>query len=220
MKPVRGSGANQSKGHVHIHSPAPELLAVLFGVMASSMLRALDSKRGRTSPTGLTPKQPSKRSSRLVTGERKKLQFSGNPSSSVWANEEERCLVRYIVNKGFTDSWPTTKRSQFWIEAANFLSKDGHTSRTSESLGGISALRERERDQRKGGEKRKGKEREREGGDRRSEMVHSGNCKQVFFLSCVHATKFHQQCPIQYLQVEVAVPVYFCDCLRSSLPPL
>ena len=113
-------------------------------VMASSILRSLDSKRGRTSPTGLTPTQPSKRSSRLVTGQRKKLQFSGSPPSSEWTKEEERSLVRYLVNKGFTHSWPTTKRSQFWIEAAKVLTEGGHTPRTSECVGIICTAREGE----------------------------------------------------------------------------
>lgn len=90
-----------------------------------------NSKRGKTSPTRFTPRQANKKASRIGT-ESKCTARSLKFDPATWTSKEEYCLVRYVINKGFTTSWPITKKHQFWDEAALFLLNDGYTQKTNE----------------------------------------------------------------------------------------
>ena len=88
--------------------------------MASKQSASTSSKRQleASSPCGLTPKSKqrarSERTKRPTETSRKKLSFdtsSSSASSNSWSEEEEACLVEYIIHKGFK-TWPTTKRPQ------------------------------------------------------------------------------------------------------------
>ena len=86
-------------------------------------------QRGR-SPTGLTTKQPEKRSrSRQKRGtpseSRKSLlpQFSqatkghktgSGSDSTAWSRKEELALVRYVMKQNYIKEWPKTKRHKLW----------------------------------------------------------------------------------------------------------
>ena len=79
------------------------------------------SKRSRSSPTGLTPRQREKRQNRqgcIESASAKKLPFATTAS---WSAVEERALVEYVMGKGFVASWPHTKRTEFWENAAKYL---------------------------------------------------------------------------------------------------
>ena len=39
---------------------------------------------------------------------------------------EERALVEYVMGKGFVASWPHTKRTEFWENAAKYLPSTYH----------------------------------------------------------------------------------------------
>ena len=102
-------------------------------------------------PTGLTPTQKAKRAlTRDVVG--KKLDFNvatvgqANTASAShasiskgvtkkvdsWSGAEEASLVDYVLRKGYTKSWPTTKAEHFWEDAKSFLHAKGYaTQRTS-----------------------------------------------------------------------------------------
>ena len=100
--------------------------------------------RSRTSPTGLTPRQASKKTyGSMIRQEKrlpgKKLQFGPVRSvpltscSQSWTKAEELGLVRFLITRGYSTAWPTTKRLQFWSDAADYLLKyHGHSVRTSE----------------------------------------------------------------------------------------
>ena len=81
-------------------------------------------KRPRGSPTGITPRQRDKRAASRLHGQgeisgRRKLAFSSvQPDLNVWTNEEELALVDYLLSKGFHESWPQTKKLDFWESAA------------------------------------------------------------------------------------------------------
>ena len=101
------------------------------------------SKRSWSSPTGLTPTQKERRQyvarpqTQSTSQPRKRLDFgestaqSSKPLSSLWSKEEEGALVDYVIRKGFVLSWPTTKKKQFWEDAALSLAPD--SKRTSKS---------------------------------------------------------------------------------------
>ena len=81
-------------------------------------------KRGRGSPTGETPKQPSKKpTSRLKqTGEQVRL-FPTVPktlSDSPWSLQEMMALVEFLLFYGFS-TWPATKNDTFWDKCADFV---------------------------------------------------------------------------------------------------
>ena len=84
-------------------------------------------KRPRGSPTGITPQQKEKRAFSRLHGQRtsrRKLAFSSvRPDLNVWTNEEEHALVDYLLSQGFRESWPQTKRLDFWEGAAHFIKK-------------------------------------------------------------------------------------------------
>ena len=91
--------------------------------LSSHLLPPAPCKRARTSPTGLTPRQASKRPSRSMISRGKKLQFgtagsdaldtSRSKSSDNWTRPEELSLVRFVIARGYSTGWPTTKRIQF-----------------------------------------------------------------------------------------------------------
>ena len=111
--------------------------------MAEFSPATASSKRARTSPTGLTPRQASKRPSRSMIRQGKKLQFGpvgsapdskpqSRSKSGAWTRAEELSLVRFLITRGYSTSWPTTKMLQFWSDATDLLKYRGHSVRTSE----------------------------------------------------------------------------------------
>ena len=86
-------------------------------------------KHPRGSPTGTTPRQRDKRAMPRLYGQenitgRRKLAFSSvQPNLNVWANEEKQALIDYLLSKGFHESWPQTKRMEFWESVALFFSE-------------------------------------------------------------------------------------------------
>ena len=84
------------------------------------------SKRSRSSPIGFTPRQREKRQNRqgsIESASAKKLSFATIAS---WSAVEERALVEYVMGKGFVASWPHTKRTEFWENAAKYLPSTYH----------------------------------------------------------------------------------------------
>ena len=100
--------------------------------------------RSRTSPTGLTPRQASKKTYGSMIRQEKRLPGKKLPFGPVrsvpltscsqsWTKAEELGLVRFLITRGYSTAWPTTKRLQFWSDAADYLLKyHGHSVRTSE----------------------------------------------------------------------------------------
>ena len=79
------------------------------------------SKHLRSSPTGLTLRQREKRQNRqgcIESASAKKLSFATTAS---WSAVEERALVDYGMGKGFVASWPRTKHTELWENAAKCL---------------------------------------------------------------------------------------------------
>ena len=91
------------------------------------------SKRVASSPTGLTPKAkqaPPKRIDKSKEKQGKKRLSFGVGTS--WSIEEEASLVEYVINNGFVDHWPASKKPQLWEGASKFVSsQSGHPPRTS-----------------------------------------------------------------------------------------
>ena len=96
--------------------------AGLAGIVRATMAE----KRPRGSPTGISPQQREKRAVSRLHGQRtsrRKLAFSSvRPDLNVWTNEEH-ALVDYLLSQGFHESWPQTKRMDFWEGAAHFVKK-------------------------------------------------------------------------------------------------
>ena len=81
-------------------------------------------KRGRSTPTGTTPKQDAKRRS---SGARRSL-FS-SPATS-WSQSEEKALVEFIMLTS-PYCWPLSMKPEYWASAAEFVHSRCGTSRTS-----------------------------------------------------------------------------------------
>ena len=94
----------------------------------------------RSSPTGITPQQPSKRKPRPKGKKKasasKRLSFcEAVPSTfgtldSARKREELRALVEFVVLHYDEDKWPHNKRDTFWNSAAEFVAERTGTSRT------------------------------------------------------------------------------------------
>ena len=63
-------------------------------------------------------------------------------SSHKWEIEEEDALVRYVIQKGHTRTWPQTKKSDYWEGAADFVASQVQdcTKRTSERYDKLSVI--------------------------------------------------------------------------------
>lgn len=94
---------------------------------------ATHSKRSRvrSSPTGFTPKQPSKKpATRLRSSTPKMLTYSSHP----WTISEDSLLVEYLLKKGYSEAWPKSHPPcvELWDGAVCYLAERGHkTKRTS-----------------------------------------------------------------------------------------
>ena len=98
-------------------------------------------KRLRSSPTGNTPRRPSKRlslRSRVLTFTEDSDSGSHSESpatcavlprtSSVggtWSDEENKALLTFLLLNRPEDSWPATKNRGFWSSAAEFVQQVG-----------------------------------------------------------------------------------------------
>lgn len=83
-------------------------------------------KRVRGSPTGVTPRQPEKRSSTLGEQSKKRLSFSyAAPTASRvpgnWSESEDNALVDFIMLTSTGESWPSTISEVYWTAAARHV---------------------------------------------------------------------------------------------------
>ena len=97
-------------------------------------------KRLRSSPTGNTPRQPSKRlslRSRVLTFTEDSDSGSHSESPATravlprtslggtWSDEENKALLTFLLLNRPEDSWPATKNRGFWSSAAEFVQQVG-----------------------------------------------------------------------------------------------
>ena len=89
------------------------------------------AKRARSSPTGKTPKQVIKR----PAGSRRKLTYVETshlyPPPAKWTDADDEQLTQFNLLNSLGDSWPATKSSKFWEQAARFLYNTCGSRRTS-----------------------------------------------------------------------------------------
>ena len=126
-----------------------------FSLYGETKSKMNPKKRERSSPTGKTPKQDSKRLSSRVkstsTAIKKSLTFTEVPpqqpipqrlqtkeeAPNLWKEAEDLTLINFLVSKGFVDRWPSTRRIGFWEEASAFLAARKWTRPSTFDIDGI-----------------------------------------------------------------------------------
>ena len=96
------------------------------------------SKCGRSSPTGQTPRQASKRSSHPARTSKRKLTYGATTQTrslylqiAKWTTDEDEALTKFVLFSSMGDKWPVSKSVKLWEGAATFLFNTCGTKRTS-----------------------------------------------------------------------------------------
>ena len=102
-------------------------------VLAPNWPLVMAGKRHRSSPTGRTPRQLSKRRPRVLTfNEENTPAHSDAPVTGTlrgtWSEEETKALLTFLLLNQPEDNWPVTKSQVFWFSASEFVQQVGKTS--------------------------------------------------------------------------------------------
>ena len=110
--------------------PADSAISYVRTMETPELCRATENvhKRLRGTPTGLTPRRPSKRTplrlrDQLQEVERRRLTYTepkkGPPGP--WEEVETKALVEFILFYESDNKWPSHKRQEYWKGAGNFV---------------------------------------------------------------------------------------------------